>query len=347
VQSSRASRVSVVLAGAHRLAQVRDLRLGHAVGREFVGVEDPARAAPFRVIGELGPEPPVGLDLPAEQAVEPMEGDGHDRPAVVDGAADHPTVGVLEDPGGVHGVAHGRVTFLQPLADLQKLRLAAHLQADDVVDVVELLDALEFDPRALLDGDVDVLADRPEAALDGAGRPEQHADALGGLACPLGRADVRPGPDLDQRDAQPVEAVPDPRLGLLDPLGGLLFEHEIHDRDRPLVSLDLAVAGDQRRALEPGRVRAVDDDLAHHLDRVNGIHVQQLGDLQAGIQSLRVEAPRRLVVLLDQAGGVVGEVGELPIDHGLLQRGLVDLAEFALRGVEVPRERPPRGFGLA
>ena len=48
----------------------------------------------------------------------------------------------------------------------------------------------------------------------------------------------------------------------------------------------------------------------------------------------------RLVVLLDEAGRVVRKVLELAVDLALLQGGVVDLAEFGLRRVEVSREAP-------
>ena len=93
------------------------------------------------------------------------------------------------------------VALAEFVADLQQAGLAANLVADELVDVVEALDAFQFDACAVGDRDVDVLTDRPEAALDRSRRAEQHPDTLGGVAGLLGGRDIRFRPDFDERDA--------------------------------------------------------------------------------------------------------------------------------------------------
>jgi len=288
------------------------------------------------VIRELGPEASVGLYLPADEPVEPGQPDAEDGL----GARDDAAVRVGEDVGYVRRFRDGGVAVVELLGDLQQLDLSAGLAGDEVVDVVEALDALHLDACALGDGDVDVLADRPEAAFDLSRRPEQHPDAFGRLAGLFRRSDVGFRPDLDEGDPEPVEAVRDAALALLDPGRRLLLQQHVRDPDGAVVGLDLAVGGDERRALEPGGVGAVDDDLPHHVGAVDDGTVHERRDLQSRPEGLLVESGRRLVVLLDETRRVEGEVLELPVDAGLLQGGLVDLAEFRFRRVEIPGERP-------
>jgi len=172
-------------------------------------VEDAARAVALRVVRELGAEPAIGLDLTADEPVEAEEGNRGDLPARVERAANDSRLGVGEGVRHVPHVADARVALAELVADFEQFGLPPDLAADDVLDPLEVLYALHLDAGAVGDGDVHVLPDRPESALDRARRAEQHADALGGLAGALGTPDVRPRPDLDEGNAEPVERVDD------------------------------------------------------------------------------------------------------------------------------------------
>jgi len=59
--------------------------------------------------------------------------------------------------------------------------------------------------------------------------------------------------------------------------------------------------------------------------------VEQVGDLESHREGLAIDAAGRLVVLLDdEAGGVVREVRELAVDAALLHRGVVELSPSSL-----------------
>jgi len=78
----------------------------------------------------------------------------------------------------------------------------------------------------------------------------------------------------------------------------------------------------------------VDDELSHDVRLIDDGDVEQVGDLEGHREGLAIDAAGWLVVLLDEAGGVVREVGELAVDTALLHRGVVEFAEFALRRVK-------------
>ena len=331
---------------ADRLPKRVDLRVGHAVGRELVGVEDPAGAVALGVIREFGAEAAVGLDLSADEAVEAEQRDGRDGAARIERAADDARISVLENRRYLLRVADAGISVGQFVGDLDEFGLPLDLAFDDLVDPIERLDALDLDASAVGDRDVDVLPDGAESAFDRPGRSQEHPDPRGRLLGLLWAPDVRAGADFDQRDAESVEAVKHAVVTLFDPLGGLLFEQQIDDRDRALAGVDLAVLCEQHRPLEARGVRAVDDELPHDVKLINDVHIQQRGDLHGDRQRLVVDLGRRLVVLLDQTGGVVGEVLEGAVDPALLEGGVVEFAEFALGRMEKPRDRSLGGLGL-
>jgi len=114
-------------------------------------VEHPARPVAFGVVGELRPQPSVRLNLPADETVEPRESHRLYGPAVRERAADDARLRSVEHFGHVFGVADARVTFVQLRGDIHEFDLPADLVADEVVDVVQTLDALQFDTRAVGD----------------------------------------------------------------------------------------------------------------------------------------------------------------------------------------------------
>src|SRR5699024_2242787 len=130
-----------------------------------------------------------GLEFATDEPVEPLQPDGHRDSIPGERAADEPAVGSVEHPRYVRRVADARVTTVEFLADVEEFDLPTGLVAYDIVDVVEALDTLELDARALGDRDVDVLADRAEPALYLSCGAQQHTDALGGLLGLCRRAD--------------------------------------------------------------------------------------------------------------------------------------------------------------
>ena len=89
----------------------------------------------------------------------------------------------------------------------------------------------------------------------------------------------------------------------------------------PCDGLDTAFRSDVGRALEAGGVGAVYHHLAHGLHLVHDLHVEQPGDDQGDLQGLGIDLPGRLLIRLDQTGGVVGLVNETcAIPEPLLER---------------------------
>jgi len=64
--------------------------------------------------------------------------------------------------------------------------------------------------------------------------------------------------------------------------------------------------------------------------------VEQCRDAERHRERLLVDTGRRLVVLLDQTGGVVGQILEDAVDATLLLGGLVEFTEFAPGGMKLP-----------
>ncbi len=337
----------VFVARIDRVPERIDFLLGDAVCGQFVGVEDAARAVALGVVGEFRAEATVGLNLPADEAVETEQRDGGDFPAAVERALDDAALGSLEHVRHVLHLADVRVARLEFVADVEEFDLPTDLEPNEVVDVVQALDALHLHACAVRDGDVHVLSDGPEAAFDVAGRTEEHPDAFGGLAGLFRRTDVRAGADFDQRDAETVEAEGDAVLALLDALGALLFEHQVLDADRTVASLNFPAGCNERGALEPRRVRPVHDDFPHDVGLVHDGHVEELCDFEDDLFGLGVESVRRFVVGLHETGGVVGEILELAVDLALFERRVVDFAEFASRRMEIAGERSGRLLGVA
>ena len=315
---------------------MRHLFCRDAVGGKLVGVEDPADAALLRVVRHLAPETPAGLDLASHEARKPAEPDREDglrllqdrgfRPGKEGGDVDDGMV----DPGAA---------FPKGVADGKEGNLPLDLAAHHLGDQVEVLDALDLHPGAAGNRDVDVLPDRPEAALHPAGRAEHHPDMPRDLLDGLGGMHAGCGGDLDERDPQAVEGE-----GLaLHPLRRLFFEA---DRLDPAAAGKGAGERDECRPLEPAGVRAVDDEFPHRLHLLDRGHPEHLCYREADLERLGVQRGRGLLVVLHQADRIVGVVAELPDEFHLLTCRTVDLAKLALRRPEVAVELPGPLRGL-
>ncbi len=133
-------------------------------------MEDAARAVTFGVVGEFGAESAVGLDFPPDEAVEAEERDGGDFAARIERTADDARIGVLEDARHVLRLADFGVSVVEFVADFEQFDLSPDFVANEVVDVVQALDTFHLDAGTLRDGDVHVLSNGAETALDVAGR---------------------------------------------------------------------------------------------------------------------------------------------------------------------------------
>ncbi len=181
----------------------------------------------------------------------------------------------------------------------QQHSLAVDLPIDVVLDLSELLDPFDLDPSTSFGGDIEVFPYRADPPADPPGRAQERTD-LGGDLTGLGPArDVRSRCDFDERDPEPIEPVRDPVGRFPHPAGGVLLETDRVDAVSTSVHLDVAPRGHQRRSLETGSRRAVDHDLPHDLDLIDGTRSHHEGEQERRLQGGRVERVRRLLVHLD------------------------------------------------
>src|SRR5699024_11304817 len=101
-----------------------------------------------------------GQEVAPDESVEAFQSTRHRASAPRERPTDHAAFGFREDLGYILGLAHRRISLVEFVAHVEECDLPTVLVRHDGVDVVEALDALEFDARALCDGDVDVLSDR-------------------------------------------------------------------------------------------------------------------------------------------------------------------------------------------
>src|SRR5437016_9732052 len=184
---------------------------------------------------------------------------------------------------------HGSdATFPQFRGGLEERPLSLDFLLHERGDHSEILNSLDLNASAALDGDVEVFPNRPNPAHDFARRTEQGAECQGDLARFVRGRDIWGGRDFHERDAQSVEPIHDLAFRLAKLPRGVFFQEDGRYANPFSVDCQLAVEGYERGPLEARRVRSVDHDLPHEVDLVHGLRVQQEGDLQRNVQGLRV-----------------------------------------------------------
>ena len=221
---------------------------------------------PSRLVGQLSPKAFLGPLGRAEEPGETAQPQGEDR-STFSGTSRQGTRGYRRKE--VRQVFHVNGRGGHPAADelvpnTQEHALAVDLAIDVLLDLAELLHALDLDPTPPLDRDVEVLAHRTDPAAGASRRPDERADLFRDGPGFRSLLDLRARRDLDERDPETVETVGDLPGPVLDLPGGVLLEADREDRVAFPPELEVAVRGDERGALEAGGVRAVDHDLAHH-----------------------------------------------------------------------------------
>src|SRR3989338_4935043 len=99
--------------------------------------------------------------------------------------------------------------MIQFVRDLQKALLPLDFAIDELLHLQKLLEALDLDARAALDGDVDVLAYGSYASLDASCVAQQPPQRLREFPNVRWRVRVWRCADLYERDSEAVEAVLD------------------------------------------------------------------------------------------------------------------------------------------
>ncbi|MBP1770479.1 MAG: hypothetical protein H6P96_1097 [Candidatus Aminicenantes bacterium] len=199
--------------------------------------------------------------------------------------------------------------------------------------------ALDLDPRAAADADVDVLAGGAHAGPHVTGAADEPAQDLGHLGDLLRRPHVGTGDGLDEGHAQAVGQVGPAVADIADLAAGVLLESELDDRDSTVVVGDGSVDAEDGRALEAGRDAAVEVLLAGDVDLVDEVEAVEQGDAEGPVEGLLVDHERRGVVHLVGADRLpVDPVDDLLAGLELHQGRAVVLAELgqwarsALRG---------------
>ncbi len=220
--------------------------------------------------------------------------------------------------------------FVQLVLYREQVRLTQHLVPDELRNHLQLLRALYLDASRLRDGNVDVLANRSQAALDPFRRADNHAKFLRDLARLLWRADVGRRAYLDERDAEPVEpvehAVP------LSPhyLAALLLKADVRYADLAERRLHLPVQPCHSGSLEARGVRAIQNSLPHHVDFFRHLAFEHPGYGQDNIKRLRIHRMRGLLIQLNKAGFFrIDPVDELRSFGHFAERGHIDFAGLA------------------
>src|SRR5207249_937671 len=160
---------------------------------------------------------------------------------------------------------------------------------DERGDETQFLDALDLDPGPALDGDVQVLPDRPDPPQDLPRRSQQRAESQGDLAGFLRSLDVRGRRDLHERDAEAIEAVDDLARGLPEFPGCVFLQEDRRNPDAfPLLDggrIDLAEL--RLRGPQP----SAESESAGRVDEGRRVFAEQLVgrellvDLQADLQT--------------------------------------------------------------
>jgi len=95
--------------------------------------------------------------------------------------------------------------------------------------------------------------------------------------------DIRRRRDFDERDAEPVESVDDFSFRLPQFARGVFLEEDRRDSDSLSIDLEASVERHEPGPLEPRCVRSVDHDLAHEVDLVDRLRIEQEGDFQRDV----------------------------------------------------------------
>ncbi len=315
----------------------------HAVAGKLVRVDQPSQPHRTRLLGELATEAFLGSRPCPEEASEARERECQHRTALA-GSGRERAGGdrfeqrseILRGPG-----RDGRAATSQLVPNREQGALAALFALDVLGDLPELLNPLDLDAVPPLDRDVEVLACGADPTTGSPGRPKERPDLLGDLPGLGPGLDVRSGRDLDQRNAQPVEAIDDLALPLADLSCGVLLEADRKDLVAFPAYLDRPVHGDQGGPLEPRGVRPVDDDLPHHLDLVDGPCVEEQRQGECDVQRVLREGPGRLLVHLHEAIDGPGLVAEGESPGRFEGGGRVDPAVLAAGRSEPADERAP------
>jgi len=143
---------------------------------------------------------------------------------------------------------------------------------------------------------------------------------------------------LHQGNSQPVQGVDQAVAPVFYDAGRFLLQAKDAYSHPSCRGLNPAVRTDVGGALEAGGVGAVYDHLAHDLQLVNYVDVEQPGYDQGDLQSFRIDLGGRLLIRLYQTGAVISLVEELAGYQHLLQCGPVYLSQLAARGPQIPEE---------
>ena len=143
---------------------------------------------------------------------------------------------------------------------------------------------------------------------------------------------------LHQGNSQPVQGVDQAVAPVFYDAGCLLLQAEYAYAHPSRRGLNPAVSADVGGALEAGGVGAVYDHLAHDLQLVHDIDVEQPGNDQGDLQGLGIDLGRRLLICFHQTGAVIGLVEKLTGYEHLLECRPVYLSQLAARGPQIPEE---------
>src|SRR2546428_6737081 len=186
---------------------------------------------------------------------------------------------LAEQRGQIAGLRwHGwDVAFFQFRRDIEEHHLPLDLFPDERRDQAKLLNSFDFDSCAALDGDIDILANRPDPSLHLPRRPEQGSEREGDLPRLFRGLNAWCRCDFYERDAEPVESVDDlgPRFPEL--ARGVFLEEDRGHTDSLSIDLEAPLEGHEPGPLEPRCVRSVDHDLAHEVHFVDRVRIQQKG----------------------------------------------------------------------
>jgi len=228
------------------------------------------------MLGHLRPQPQPSVRA-AQGAGEEREGGAEGLPSLGEGGTEDLGPAVPQQCGDVPDGRGdgGRPPLPQQPLDLYERVLPLHLGADVGGQQAQVLDALDLHACAARHGDVEVLPDGSQPPLHHAGGAEDGAQALGYLPHLLRVVHVRGGGDLDERDAEPVQAIGDLPVLSINLAGGVLLQAQRCYPNAPAVDLERAVDRHQGSPLEAAGVGTVDHYLAHEMDLVHHLAAEQ------------------------------------------------------------------------
>ena len=236
----------------------------------------------------------------------------------------------------------GHAAALQFAADAQQVQLAVGLVVHQPGQTLVVAHALDLDPPAAGHGHVHVLPGRaPTAPRTRAHTGDVRHQPRARLQF-QGRVELGLGHHLGQRHSQTVGPEDDAMSDVADLAAAVLLERELPDAQGAIDAQfrdaegDLAVQSDHRRALEARGDRSVQVLLAHDVQFVDRIEIEQVGDLERDPHRLVVDLEgRRVVHLVGAHAATVEQVDDLLARLELHERGAVVLAELAQRGTHV------------